>query len=114
AELVPSEAVQARVVGVQLGAEDGAALEIPSERVAGVAEIFGPGTKVFGGVGQLENARDDEGKVRGRIPARSQDRQLLIDEEVEMHATDFEPSSVVERDGTKVTDQSGRLPWVNA
>jgi hypothetical protein len=55
AQLIATEAVELGVEGVEFGPQQGSAFGIEAEGWAVVAEIFGPGLEVVGGVGEFED-----------------------------------------------------------
>src|SRR5690606_10243388 len=63
AELVAGQAVEARVVGVQLRAQHRPPLGVPRERVTLVSQVLCPRPQVLRRVRQLEDAGDDEVEV---------------------------------------------------
>ncbi len=77
AQFVAGETVETGVVGIQFGAELGAADFVPAEGFAVVAHVFGEGTQVVGGVDEFEHARGDEVNIGGGVCAWRQDRELL-------------------------------------
>jgi hypothetical protein len=82
AEFVSCKAVQGGVIGVQFGAQHGAAVFVPFERRAAVAEVFGEGLQVVGGVREFEDSGDDELEVGGRVRGWREDWELIDDEKV--------------------------------
>ena len=83
--VVAPDAVEVEEGGVQLAAEQEAALGVPAERRAVVAEVAGEGLQVPGGVGEFEDARGDPvAQHRGFVPRGGsavcvgwEDRELL-------------------------------------
>ena len=67
AQFVAGQAVELGVVGVEFGAQQGTALGIPREGRAVVAEVAGEGCEVVGGVGEFEDAGDDEVEICGGV-----------------------------------------------
>jgi len=79
AQFFLGEAVESGVVGVEFGAQDGAAVGVEGEGFAVVAQIPCPDGEVVGGVGQLQYARDDEGEVEWNVAIRGDDGELFDD-----------------------------------
>jgi hypothetical protein len=60
-DVLAFDAVEVEVGGVQFAAEEEAALFVPAEGGAVVAAILGEGAQVVGGVGEFEDAGEEEG-----------------------------------------------------
>src|SRR5581483_11480805 len=101
AQLVAGQAVERRVVSVQLGAQDGAARPVPAEGRTVVAEVAGERREVVGRVGQLEHAGDHEVEVGGGVGRGGQDGKLPDQVEVERSAANLLADHVVERQRVK-------------
>ena len=63
AQFIAGETVETGIVGIQFGADVGAADLIPAEGFAVVAHIFREGTQIVDGVDQLKHARRDEADI---------------------------------------------------
>ncbi|MCY1375616.1 hypothetical protein D9M69_630430 [compost metagenome] len=96
AKFVAGEAVESGVVGVQFGAQGGAAVGVEGEGRAFVAQLSGPGGEVVGGVGQFQYARDDEIEVGFGITVWGQDGELLQVAIRQVCAAYFHTSAVFE------------------
>ena len=77
AQFVAGQAVEAGVIGVELGAQLGAALGGEGEWGAVVAQVARPAGQVVCGVGELEHARDDVGQVGFGAAVGGEDGELL-------------------------------------
>ena len=74
---VAGDSIQAEEGGVQLAAEQEAAIFVPPERLARVAAVFGEASQVVGGVGQFQHARHNEVEFDGLIRFRKENRELI-------------------------------------
>ena len=102
AQLVAGEAVKAGVPGIQLGAELAAAVGVPGERVAGIAQVLGPGAQLLGGVGEFEDAWNDEVEVGWSVGVWGQIRDLLFDVIAQVRAADLLPCDVIMDQGVLI------------
>ena len=73
AQFVAREAVGAGVEGVEFGAKQRAAVFVPGERRAFVAEVARKRGEGMAGVGEFEDAGNDESEVVGDIRGRRED-----------------------------------------
>ena len=92
---VASEAAEFGVVGVEFGAQGGAAVGVEGEGFAAVAQVLCPAGEVVGGVGQFQYARDNEGEVGFGVAVWGKIHDLLFDVILQMCATDFLSGSKV-------------------
>src|SRR5690606_22858315 len=98
------QAVGARVEGVEIGAEERAAVLVPGEGWAVMTQIVGEGGQAVRGVSEFEHLRGDEGETGLIVEVWRQDRQLLIDKEIHMGTTHLMSCHKIEREGR----QAGR------
>lgn len=121
AEFVAGESVEAGETGVEFCAELGAAVGIERvgrggqvKRVAGMGAVPGggdilrPRSQIVRGVGEFQNARDDEGEIHFRVGGWREDGELLFDVILEMRATDFLAGNEIMNQAVLIAKQTGR------
>ncbi|MOA09158.1 hypothetical protein D3C78_1289680 [compost metagenome] len=100
------------VVGIQFALELVAAVGVPGEGLAVVAQVLGEGFEVVGGVGQFQYARDDIGQVGFAVGVRGQRGNLLLSEILEASPTYFLADDKVVNQRSLIRQEGGLEPFV--
>ena len=89
AEFIARQAVSQRKPCIEISADLGAAVFIPVEGRAIMAEVARKGCHRFAGISEFKHARENEGEVYGGVSRRRKDRELLHDEKGQMQSANF-------------------------
>lgn len=96
-EFVTGEAIGAGVDRIELGAEMSAAVLVPGEGFAVIAEVAGEGRHGMAGVGEFQHTRDDGSEIGVRVGGGWEDGELFEIEIGQGRAANLLPRCEIER-----------------
>ena len=113
--VIPGEAVEVEVEGVEAGAEVAAFLFVPGKGRSVVAEVAGEGGHVVGGVGEAEDVVPDEvaggGGAEGAVVVGGgDDGELFDDVPSHIRRLNLLTGHVIEREAIQICQYTCRVP----